>query len=66
MDPMCVPTYRALNTFTIITCTSVFNNRCVIFCNSAGVATNTNVCVMSDHGDDLYDDDQELPDQFLQ
>ena len=65
IDALLVPTYRTLDTLTIITGTSVFNNWCVIFCNSAGVATNTNVCVMSDHGDDLYDDDQELPDQFL-
>ena len=64
IDALLVPTYRTLDTLTIITGTSVFNNWCVIFCNSAGVATNTNGCVMSDHDDDLCDN-QELLDRLL-
>ena len=49
IDALLVPTYRTLDTLTIIACTGVLDNRCVMFSNSMRVAPHTDVFVMSVH-----------------
>ena len=49
IDALLVPTYRTLDTLTIIACTGVLDNRCVMFCNSTRVSPHTDVLVLCDH-----------------
>ena len=49
IDAMHMSTVWAHDSLTIMACTSVFDNWCVMFCNSVSITTHTDMLVMRNH-----------------